>query len=283
MKLKILVLPAFIFLCVLPAYGQKKSTGNDSTSLRGTRGHEAAKGEVNMMQLSNYLKAHPDSVKHIPQITPDNKEEQGAIKPPPIKDKSLIHKMAVRPRTLLTTTVRLPMSPPPADTIRSLNPGGNPPDTHGAVDSTYNIITENVDMSIYRKNGDLVSYVGLYNFFQTIYSGQYLFDPMVRYDPCAKRWYVIADADAYLPTACILIAVSATNDPTGNWFEYKIAVDSAGHSWLDQPNLGFNSKWITIGGNLFTPNGGCAKIYAPSIPGCTKFTEITRPRYRVRV
>jgi hypothetical protein len=56
-----------------------------------------------------------------------------------------------------------------------------------------------------------------------------------------------------MQNSTLLVAVSATCNPRGTWHRYAISVDTTGNAWLDFPNVGFNSKWITITGNMF-PN-----------------------------
>ena len=33
---------------------------------------------------------------------------------------------------------------------------------------------------------------------------------------------------------------------------YKVLVDATGVDWLDYPQVGFNGKWITVAGNMFS-------------------------------
>jgi hypothetical protein len=82
----------------------------------------------------------------------------------------------------------------------------------------------------------------------------------------SRRWILITDAvtNPSYTNSTILIAVSATNDPTGIWHMYAIAVDPTGTSWMDFPNLGYNNKWICVTGNMFPNSTGGAS-------GCLSF------------
>lgn len=61
-----------------------------------------------------------------------------------------------------------------------------------------------------------------------------------------------------MATSTILIAVSETCNPKGTWHQYAVPVDPTGASWLDFPNIGMNSKWVTITGNMFANTRGGA-------------------------
>src|SRR5439155_4278869 len=74
----------------------------------------------------------------------------------------------------------------------------------------------------------------------------------VFYDAAGGRWIFGAVANAELSSAAVLIGVSQTNDPTGMWSLYKIAVDPAALNWADFPTIGYNKNWIAVQVNIFT-------------------------------
>ncbi|MCX5923083.1 MAG: hypothetical protein NTU89_00800 [Candidatus Dependentiae bacterium] len=84
------------------------------------------------------------------------------------------------------------------------------------------------------------------------------FDPRIAYDKYNNRWIFIASANDNSPASAILIAVSATSDPTGVWYLYSIDADGANLVWVDQPLMGFNKNWITIQANMFNISNGAA-------------------------
>jgi len=71
--------------------------------------------------------------------------------------------------------------------------------------------------------------------------------------------------NAATPSSYILIGASATSDPTGGWFLYKVKVGASGQSWADYPTLGFNGDWIVVQANVFTVSSSsflASHIYA---------------------
>ncbi len=145
-------------------------------------------------------------------------------------------------------------SPSPTLTFQALtdNNGSIPPDVNGAVGPNHVMTTLNTQVAIRNKTGTLIgSLVSLDNFFG---GGNRVFDPKILYDPYNSRWIFTACANAELATSSLLVAVSATNDPTGTWYKYTYDVDATDTYWFDYPSIGFNKDWVAISGNMF-PNG----------------------------
>src|SRR5258708_20823157 len=83
------------------------------------------------------------------------------------------------------------------------------------------------------------------------------FDPEIVFDPYTSRWFFSAGADApqgtnffFFSFTSVLLAVSETSDPTGNWLLYRVYADPSGNTWADYPRIGFNSKWVVITANI---------------------------------
>ncbi len=226
-----------------------------------TTGRETIKADVNFTELSNYYKAHPASVK--PRLPFEEDEREETIprhKPGPASEVHLYTRSTPPAGSNHPTSgAMLPLSPTPDDTFKSsVSPGSYiPPDTHGAVDSQYCVTATNACILIQNRTGTHnYLYTSLDGFWSSILpAGTGSFDPRVHYDPFYKRWILVTDAvaGAAMDHSTIMVAVSATNDPTGIWHMYAIAVDPTGAAWLDYPNVGFNKKWITVTGNMF-PN-----------------------------
>ncbi|HZR29071.1 MAG TPA: hypothetical protein VFA71_09835, partial [Terriglobales bacterium] len=68
----------------------------------------------------------------------------------------------------------------------------------------------------------------------------------------------------------VLVGVSQTGDPTGNWNLYKVAVDSTNQHFCDFPTLGFNKTWIVVMCNVFA-NASTSNFFAGSIYVFDKF------------
>jgi hypothetical protein len=96
----------------------------------------------------------------------------------------------------------------------------------------------------------VISTVSLNTFWQSV-GAPSVFDPKVLYDPYARRWMFSAGADAFTSRSSVLLAVSQTSDPTGNWFLYRVDADRNNLSWADYPSIGFNKDWIVVTVNMF--------------------------------
>ncbi len=126
-----------------------------------------------------------------------------------------------------------------------------PPDTHGAVSKSYVMTMLNSQVRIQNRPGALVSTVTLASFWSPA-GGSGYFDPRLVYDQGAERWMAICDANRQSAASSVLLAVSATSNPTGSWTYYRIDADPADVNWADYPDIGFNATWIAITNNMFT-------------------------------
>lgn len=129
-----------------------------------------------------------------------------------------------------------------------------PPDTNGAVGPNHLMVTCNTQVRIQQRDGTALSTVGLSAFWAST-GNPSVFDPKVLYDPFADRWMFTATANARSTNSSVMIGVSQTSDPTGNWNLFRIDADGANQVWADFPTIGFNNKWIAVSANMFTLNG----------------------------
>lgn len=230
--------------------------GNKSSGQEYTTGRELKKADVNFAELAKYYSEHP---KPLVKKMPFEEEDEHRPENPPA-DPSEVHMLDLSARmagyTPSSPVSMLPVSPAPNDSFLSTPSPlvAIPPDTHGAVDSAYCVTAINTNVHIQSRSGYNIYNVGIDGFWWSLLShGDGSFDPRVHYDPFYKRWIMVADAYGETAYSQIMIGVSATNDPTGTWHMYSVLVDPSGASWLDFPNVGFNSKWIVVTGNMF-PN-----------------------------
>jgi uncharacterized protein YjdB len=221
-------------------------------------GRESNKGTVNFTALANYLLAHPEPL--IQQVKsnkfvdiPRNRPVSSSM----MRSRSMMGPLPFIP---VGPGGPLPMSPSPSDTFQAVldNSTSIPPDTHGAVDGTYCVTAVNPNVRIQTRTGTVVSTVSLNAFFNSVNSVGGVFDPRVHYDPFSNRWILVAVSGARNTTdsTSILIGVSQTGNPTGTWNLFRVRAYTPGGYWLDYPNVGFNSKWITVTGNLFPDASG---------------------------
>lgn len=151
-------------------------------------------------------------------------------------------------------------SPPPVVSFPALEDNNTsiPPDTHGAAGPNHLMVTLNTQVRIQTRAGATLSTVSLASFWQAVGVID-VFDPKVLYDSYAGRWIFTAAAESFTARSSILMAVSQTSDPTGNWYLYRVDADRNNLDWIDYPSLGFNKDWIVVTGNMF-PIGFTAGI-----------------------
>ena len=124
-----------------------------------------------------------------------------------------------------------------------------PPDTGGAVGLTKVMSGLNNNYRIFGKSdGSVISTVGTATFWapsgETALNG--LTDPRTLYDPINHRWIAVMQT-VTTGAGNILVGVSQTSDPSGNWFLYRFATGVT----IDFPNVGFNKNWIAVSINRY--------------------------------
>ena len=131
-----------------------------------------------------------------------------------------------------------------------------PPDSNGAVSASFILSTVNSFINVKNRSGALLFSQRQDDFWAPVAGPNAgSFDPQARFDAFGGRFIVTAATNAFDPVnARLLIAVSQTSDPTGAWHRFAIQADPAQLRWLDFPQLGYNKKWIVVGG-LNVPTG----------------------------
>lgn len=142
------------------------------------------------------------------------------------------------------------LAPPPLTNFNAFLNASEPivPDTMGAAGPNHLMVTINRVVTIQRRDGTVISSVSADTFWNGF--GTFAFDPRIYYDPYANRWIFSSGLNQFTKDSALLLAVSATSDPTGTWFRYKVDADPTDTSWADLPKLGFNSRWIVIQANM---------------------------------
>jgi hypothetical protein len=128
-----------------------------------------------------------------------------------------------------------------------------PPDTTGAVspNSINRVFTTlNNNYRVQDKTGAQIgSDVSIRDFWAAVGADK-PFDPNVQYDPYNDCWILTAASDSQTATTAILVGISQTSDPAGNYFLFKvparIGTDSPDVNNADFPMLGFNKNWIAV-------------------------------------
>jgi hypothetical protein len=141
--------------------------------------------------------------------------------------------------------------------------GFRPPDCTMAVGPSDVLVSVNVDLAGYRKDGSLrfrwPSMTALFS--SVVPSGAGLFDPQLAYDHYAQRWVVVVAARRTSPAGSwLMLAVSQTPDPGAGWWVWALnaSVDGStpSNNWADFPMLGFDTQAIYITTNQFQFSGG---------------------------
>ena len=117
-----------------------------------------------------------------------------------------------------------------------------PPDTCGAVGTTYFCAMVNSNLSIYDKaTGVRQQSVSLQSFFGG--SGT-IGDPRIAYDNANDRWVALATNFGEL----CWFAYSTSGDPLGSWLKTSIDLveGSDAGRWIDYPTLGVDSRGVFI-------------------------------------
>jgi len=128
--------------------------------------------------------------------------------------------------------------------------GGNPSDSTGAAGTNHILQMVNQAGAIYTKDGRPVKDFALFSFFRT--AGDRITDPRVIYDPSSERWFTVLQ-DITLKSQ--LVAVSKTDNPTGEWNVYKFPFTNC----PDQARIGVSKDKFVISVNGFS--AGCSSPY----------------------
>lgn len=144
-------------------------------------------------------------------------------------------------------TRAVPASAPPTATGPSVVVGssldgavrGNsgPPDPQFAVSPKYVVELVNSQLNIWRRGAGFALVDQVYSC-QWFGIPDYCSDPRVTYDPVSHRFFASSMSDS-----AIVVAVSATPDPTGAWYRQQIPAE------VDMPRLAVTADKVIIGDN----------------------------------
>ncbi len=260
--------------------------------IRGVRAEGTRAARMNLAELQRQESLNPDDSYAVPRAIPAPKP---APEEPPGPEADALSASS----PAVEADAPQPLGPSPSATgflgsEDSVNDGFRsiPPDTHGAVGPNHLVVTHNGRVRVQTKTGQTLSTVGLKTFWSRLFPGKSLsemdvFDPKVLYDPYGGRFMITSCADRNKPESAVLVGVTQTSDPTGNWFLYSADADPADLTWADFPSMGFNKNWIVVQMNMFAVGAGTsnagkffvfdkAQLYAgPSSIGVTGITVPT--------
>ncbi len=208
---------------------------------------------VNFLEAAKFEKLHPIKAEKNDEKAENNMQKlpgnlplpAGAIVKP-FNDPALYSKTAK-----VNAPIPMKLSPAPVANFLGAKDNGVsiPPDGGGAVGPNHIFSAENELFVIRNKAGTLISSVTPVTFFNGLVPG-FSADPHVKYDQYSGRWIVIGQTDVDTLSS-LVIAVSQTSDPTGNYNRYVVRIDPLSAQVADFPLLGYNKDWIVITTNLF--------------------------------
>jgi Concanavalin A-like lectin/glucanases superfamily/Divergent InlB B-repeat domain len=162
-----------------------------------------------------------------------------------------------------------------ADELSAFNYYWYPPDTMGAIGPNHFMAVLNGGVAVYnRSNGSRLSFVTLDTFFTvtvggTTYPRNDTTDPRVIYDRRSGRWIActLEFGNPYKTYNHIILAVSASSDPTGSWYKYLVQIGEPNNGstsyFSDYDTLGTDDNGVYMAVTIFPSSGGSfAKIAA---------------------
>ncbi|MCU1229436.1 MAG: hypothetical protein JWO97_2320 [Acidobacteria bacterium] len=132
--------------------------------------------------------------------------------------------------SVLTVNAANAPAPPLGTNFRAQlgNPGTYPADASGAVGPNHLVTISNTTLVVHDRTGKQLASSAIGQFFHDPSTQDgFLYDPRVAYDKANDRWIVIALYDVNFQHAALLVAVTASGDPTATWNRFRIAIDPA--------------------------------------------------------
>lgn len=157
-------------------------------------------------------------------------------------------------------------SPTPSASFPVLDDDGtrSTPNPSAAVSPNHLMVMADSQTRILTKTGDVIRTVSTASFWSSLGSSL-VFESRGFYDTDSNRFVFVILADPQTANSALLLAVSQTSDPTGNWTLSRVRFDPQGQVFADWPNLGFNKDWVVVTANAFNvapPNNfNRAQIY----------------------
>jgi hypothetical protein len=138
-----------------------------------------------------------------------------------------------------------------------------PPDTMGAAGPNHLVSLLNSDFGVFDKTtGAVRQKISLHSFWGSLgtKAGQpanFPFDTKVLYDPSSDRFFAVTLGGTNSPDSWILVAVSASPDPTGPWNKWAIDADLDNNvqqfnNWADFPGVGLDGNNLYVSANMFS-------------------------------
>jgi hypothetical protein len=166
-----------------------------------------------------------------------------------------------------------------------------PPDPIVAVGPNHLVAAVNPKFGIFSKSGSLLFQTTASSWFSNVLPNIAAlggaFDPKVIYDSAAGRWILVYLATDNKSESWVLLSVSNTSDPTGNWCNFPLHGDRNGDTpsgnWSDYEGVGLDNQAVYITTNQFqlTPGADGKFMYSRLriIPKSQIYGACTSPSY----
>ena len=130
--------------------------------------------------------------------------------------------------------------PPVTGGFRAASSGRfSPADASGAVGPNHVVGAFNSGILVQNRSGATLAQLSLEQFWLEA-SNDSTYDPRIAYDAQFDRWVTIAIKDEH----SLMIAASATGDPTGQWLRYALKIDATGGNPIDFSRLALTRDTI---------------------------------------
>lgn len=219
---------------------------------------------INFAELARKAQANPSPKRQTREIHehPPAPQRQG-IPPASTVIEEKVGERKEEPSNQSATEQGLGVSPPLTASFPALD--GRfvdviPPDTNGAVGMNHLMVALNSEVAVQSRDGAIILSVPLEEFWEEL-GVSITFDPRVLYDKFNDRWILTSAANSRAADSAILLAVSATGDPTGIWYLSKVDADAGDTLWADYPSVGFNKDWIVVQANMFPISSGSIRSH----------------------
>jgi hypothetical protein len=155
-----------------------------------------------------------------PPLPRENRHERRERNPLPERERVLRTDAVTTPLLVTAATI----APPPvaagfaSDSSETLSPA----DSIGAVSKSHVVSASNAGIVVHSRSGARLAQLTLSQFWRNSNTVAEFYDPRLSYDAAADRWITAAIRNAH----SLMLAVSASSDPSGAWTRYQVDINN---------------------------------------------------------
>jgi len=155
-----------------------------------------------------------------------------------------------------------------------------PPDAGGAVSASYVVSVNNKAVSVRDRSGNQILRTTINQFWHDPnFPDGTVYDTRISYDAKANRFVVAALNDQGQGNqSTVLFAATASGDPTGTWYRYRLRVDPSNANSADFTRLALATSQAIITANIYvgsSPDPSFAGVY--TVPLASLYVGATAP------